>query len=206
MEEILKLLADIKESEQLVELHTSRLEKMVPQIQAALLNLNEEGDENQIKQLIHHLYWQQNMSAKEVADLTGQNIKSIWKLAGPTYTIQTCDTCQQNFVLQVESKNQKLETTCNFCKHDAYQKNRTKVLSLYLGKSIPKNYDKYLQSKHWKKTRKAALERAGYQCQLCSCKDSVLDVHHNSYDNIGKEKHKDLIVLCRPCHRKFHTK
>tara|TARA_A100001515_G_scaffold131933_1_gene120014 strand:- start:176 stop:796 length:621 start_codon:yes stop_codon:yes gene_type:complete len=206
MDEILKLLQDIKESQQMVELHKRRLDKLVPQVQTSLSVLKEEGDEKKIKELIHHLYWQQNMSAKEVADLTGKNIKNIWKLAGPTYTNQTCDTCQQNFIIQVESKNQKLDTTCNFCKHDAYQKNRTKVLSLYLGKNVPKNYDKYLQGKHWKNTRKSALERADFQCQLCSCKDSVLEVHHNNYDNIGKEKPKDLIVLCRPCHRKFHTK
>ena len=206
MEQILKLLADIKESEQLVELHKSRLDKLVPQVQTTLSNFNEEGNETQTKELIHHLYWHQNMSAKEVAELTGQNVKSIWKLAGPTYQKQTCDTCQQNFVIQVESKNQKLETTCNTCKHDAYQKNRTKVLSLHLGKNIPRNYDKYLQGKHWKNTRKSALERAEYQCQLCACTDAVLEVHHNNYDNIGKEKPKDLVVLCRPCHRKFHTK
>ena len=146
------------------------------------------------------------MSAKEVSDLTGQNVKTIWKLAGPTFVSNNCDTCQQNFVIKVESKNQKMETTCNTCKYNAYQQKRTKVLTKYLGNTVPKDYNKYLRSKHWKQTRKSALDRAEYQCQLCACKDAVLEVHHNNYNNLGKEKNKDLVVLCRPCHRKFHTK
>lgn len=206
MEEILKLLSDIKDSEQLVELHESRLKKLVPQVQTTLSQFKEEGDETQTQELIHHLYWHQNMSAKEVSDLTGQNVKTIWKLAGPTFVSNNCDTCQQNFVIKVESKNQKMETTCNTCKYNAYQQKRTKVLTKYLGNTVPKDYNKYLRSKHWKQTRKSALDRAEYQCQLCACKDAVLEVHHNNYNNLGKEKNKDLVVLCRPCHRKFHTK
>jgi len=206
MDNVLKLLQEIKESEQLVELHKSRLKKLVPQVQTTLSNLKEEGDETNTKELIHHLYWHEHMNASEISELTGHNIKHIWKLAGPTYIKKSCDTCQQDFVVVLESKNQKIETTCNNCKYNAYQKNRAKVLTMYLGNSVPKEYDKYLRSKHWKNTRKKALERADYQCQLCACKDAVLDVHHNNYNNLGKEENKDLIVLCRPCHRKFHTK
>jgi formylmethanofuran dehydrogenase subunit E len=129
----------------MLEIHKHRLEKLVPQVQTTLSDFHEEGDENKTKQLIHHLYWHENMSAKDVAKLTQKNVKIIWKLAGPTFVKQTCDTCKENFVIQVESKNQTIQTTCNNCKYNAYQKNQAKVLTLYLGKSVPKDYHKYLQ-------------------------------------------------------------
>lgn len=67
------------------------------------------------------------------------------------------------------------------------------------------NYKEYLNSKHWKETRLKALDKAGYRCQLCSS-NIDLNVHHNTYDNLGNEDSKDLIVLCRKCHAKFHDK
>lgn len=68
------------------------------------------------------------------------------------------------------------------------------------------NYQAYLKTKHWNDTRKKALKRAKCTCQLCGTKDSVLNVHHKTYENKGKEKAKDLIVLCSNCHAKFHDK
>lgn len=67
-------------------------------------------------------------------------------------------------------------------------------------------YREYLKSPYWKRTRKKALQRASYRCQICSSKDEILDVHHNSYDRLGAEDPSDLIVLCRPCHSKVHGK
>ena len=70
-------------------------------------------------------------------------------------------------------------------------------------KTMP--YKKYLKTQHWDITKQLALERAGYKCQLCSSKES-LNVHHNTYENRGEEKDKDLVVLCKVCHAKFHNK
>lgn len=67
------------------------------------------------------------------------------------------------------------------------------------------SYSKYLQSAEWQNRRKGALRRAGYRCQLCSNKDSILDVHHRTYKRLGDEHNSDLIVLCRECHDIFHT-
>jgi hypothetical protein len=66
-------------------------------------------------------------------------------------------------------------------------------------------YKEYLRTDHWKKTRKNALHRANYKCQLCSSKED-LNVHHNTYENRGQEKDEDLIVLCQKCHAKHHNK
>lgn len=67
------------------------------------------------------------------------------------------------------------------------------------------DYKEYLASSHWKETRKAALERAWYRCQLCNS-ETDLHVHHNTYDRIGYEAPRDLVVLCKTCHSKFHDK
>lgn len=64
-------------------------------------------------------------------------------------------------------------------------------------------YGEYLQTDEWKKTRIAALKRAGFRCQLCSNKEE-LNVHHNNYENRGCERNRDLIVLCKGCHANFH--
>lgn len=206
MEDVLKMLAEIKQSELMLEHHQKRLETLGNQIQTALVDFKADADAEQTQKLIHHLYWYQNQTPKSISQLTGCEAKRVWKIAGPTYISQSCTSCGEGFITEVESKNQKLSTVCNQCKFDDYQKNRTKVLTQYLGQNVPQDYDKYLRSKHWKNTRKKALERAQFQCQLCANQDSVLEVHHNNYGNLGKEESKDLIVLCRPCHRRFHTK
>jgi len=46
---------------------------------------------------------------------------------------------------------------------------------------------------------------ANNKCGICNA-TSDLHVHHKTYENIGKESDEDLIVLCKSCHYKFHTK
>ncbi|MDB1927190.1 HNH endonuclease signature motif containing protein [Clostridium tertium] len=75
----------------------------------------------------------------------------------------------------------------------------------YKKESKKLEYQEYLNSPHWKETRLKALKRAGNRCQLCSSTNN-LNVHHNTYKNKGNEDLKDLVVLCRDCHAKFHDK
>lgn len=70
--------------------------------------------------------------------------------------------------------------------------------------SLP--YKLYLQTEHWKHFRAEALKHEQYKCQLCNSKDKELNVHHRSYENIGRETFNDVIVLCKDCHEKFHSK
>jgi 5-methylcytosine-specific restriction endonuclease McrA len=70
-------------------------------------------------------------------------------------------------------------------------------------KYIP--YKEYLQTEHWKNTRKKALKKAKYKCELCGSKED-LNVHHKTYEHRGEEPPEDLIVLCHHCHAKFHDK
>jgi hypothetical protein len=65
-------------------------------------------------------------------------------------------------------------------------------------------YPDYLRTAHWSHTRRRALLRAGRQCQRCEISDVQLEVHHLTYDRLGRESEGDLIVLCRRCHGREH--
>lgn len=67
----------------------------------------------------------------------------------------------------------------------------------------PISLREYRKTKAWLRRRAAALEAAGHQCQLCPRTDR-LQVHHRTYERVGKERADDLIVLCRRCHARHH--
>ena len=66
------------------------------------------------------------------------------------------------------------------------------------------DYLEYLKTPEWAATRARALDYAGLRCQLCNSKERI-EVHHNCYNNLGTELHRDLIVLCHRCHGTFHS-
>ena len=66
-------------------------------------------------------------------------------------------------------------------------------------------YDKYIQSKTWKRKAKAARKRAGWTCERCGVA-APLDVHHKTYVRFKRELARDLEALCRPCHEAHHAK
>lgn len=66
-------------------------------------------------------------------------------------------------------------------------------------------YSEYLKTEHWLKTRKAALARAKYACQVCAT-TKRLNVHHRTYENRGCEHPEDLTVLCEEHHALYHGK
>lgn len=63
----------------------------------------------------------------------------------------------------------------------------------------------YLKSPHWYAVRAQKIKEAGGKCEDCGA-GGRLDVHHESYKNLGHERMKDLRVNCRKCHRKRHKK
>jgi 5-methylcytosine-specific restriction endonuclease McrA len=62
-------------------------------------------------------------------------------------------------------------------------------------------YKEYLDSPAWKMKRGAVIERDGSQCV---CGAQATEVHHKTYDNIGKEPPSDLVALCQKCHEREH--
>ena len=71
----------------------------------------------------------------------------------------------------------------------------------YLLKSLDGTYKNYLKSPAWKVKRDAVEQRDGGQCV---CGDQATEVHHKTYDNIGKEPLSDLVALCEECHERVH--
>jgi hypothetical protein len=80
----------------------------------------------------------------------------------------------------------------------------TEQVSLTI-KEMP--YREFLESNYWKTVKNYKLQISNWTCDLCNAKPQ-LNVHHKTYDNHGEEHlHlEDLIVLCKPCHAKFHDK
>lgn len=75
-------------------------------------------------------------------------------------------------------------------------------------------YAAYLRSPEWKAQRKAALARAGHQCEQGAetapydlrCPETTrLHVHHMSYARLGHELPKDLLVLCKRHHEEVEA-
>jgi len=64
-----------------------------------------------------------------------------------------------------------------------------------------KNYKEYLQSFLWFQRRDLMIE---LYPRCYSCKKPATEVHHLTYKNIGNEGKRDLITLCRNCHKKKH--
>ncbi len=47
------------------------------------------------------------------------------------------------------------------------------------------------------------MERDNYQCQDCGARGH-LQVHHRSYQHVGRELRSELTTLCRHCHMRRH--
>ena len=58
-------------------------------------------------------------------------------------------------------------------------------------------------SKKWAWCRSKVLKRDDYKRTECGSTDN-LNVHHLTYRNVGNGQLKDLITLCRSCHKKAH--
>lgn len=65
-------------------------------------------------------------------------------------------------------------------------------------------YKDYLRTRYWNTVRKNNISRAGGKCKDCGRSDQVLQVHHLSYEYLGREDDRYLVVLCAGCHEKRH--
>lgn len=65
-------------------------------------------------------------------------------------------------------------------------------------------YEEYLQSAEWTKTRWLVLDRCHAVCECCLAKEAT-HVHHRNYDSIYHEYCFDLIGVCKECHERIHN-
>jgi hypothetical protein len=68
---------------------------------------------------------------------------------------------------------------------------------------MKQDYAAYLRSPHWRQMRGFVMLRCGGICE--GCKTAYADdVHHRTYERLGKEDPEDLVGLCRACHAIMH--
>lgn len=66
-------------------------------------------------------------------------------------------------------------------------------------------YNRYLLSEAWADKKSQVLKRDGYRCVCCNTQ-AALQVHHKTYENIGKEPLSDLASMCKSCHDATHER
>jgi hypothetical protein len=65
------------------------------------------------------------------------------------------------------------------------------------------SYAEYLDSEHWKSVR--ARYRASKVPDYCArCGGPGENLHHKTYERLGREWLRDLVLLCRPHHEAVH--
>lgn len=64
-------------------------------------------------------------------------------------------------------------------------------------------YSHYLKTETWKNRAALARSRASDRCSTCNA-EGTLEVHHRTYERVGRESPDDLIALCSPCHTAVH--
>ena len=101
--------------------------------------------------------------------------------------------------------------------HNAHNCKREGILGIKIGvyvnkvkskkqRHILKNYEKYIRSAKWKKVRGYRMKYDEFECQsplpmYQNCLESErLEVHHLTYDNLGRELLGDIVTLCQNCH------
>lgn len=66
------------------------------------------------------------------------------------------------------------------------------------------NYDQYLQSRHWQIVRWQFEQLVPKICVHCG-NTKNLNIHHLTYERIGRELPNDLVYLCELCHKRWHS-
>lgn len=65
------------------------------------------------------------------------------------------------------------------------------------------SYADYLKSPAWRDVRERYI--ASDLPQVCMCGATSWELHHTTYERVGRERLDDLIPLCRTCHADAHA-
>lgn len=70
-----------------------------------------------------------------------------------------------------------------------------------------RRYQKSIKTLRFKKLRAKVLERDNHTCQVCHAggrPGNELEVHHKTYDRLGREDMDDLVTVHSSCHGRLH--
>ncbi len=161
------------------------------------------------------LYWFHDdlINATTIGSVLGYAAQGVAHVVGKAKMRLTCVDCHRSVDYYPTSRSdmqyrkQSPSCVCAECeqkrKDSWVQRDDEKRKHIEFLRSLP--YREYLQTDHWQQLRKRVLKWSKYRCQLCN-HQGVLNVHHRTYEHLGDEEYKDLIVLCSDCHAKFHDK
>lgn len=63
-------------------------------------------------------------------------------------------------------------------------------------------YEQYRQGSWWRTFSRLTVQSHKY-CAHCGFRHE-LNVHHRTYERLGREEFSDVIVLCKSCHSREH--
>jgi 5-methylcytosine-specific restriction endonuclease McrA len=196
---------------------------------AAMRYLMEASDEIEQKSRAAYIYWEMPLvPAAVIASVILGNPKAANMLASIVGHVPavSCRMCNREILvksrselarIQSESRRAKklgYESLFNVCEDCRGMANASRIAGqieqerrwadrVHALRTMP--YRDYLMTEEWLETRNRKLRKARYRCQLCNA-SGFLNVHHRTYERRGSEDDADLIVLCHPCHAKFHDK
>ena len=170
------------------------------------LQQNAQSEEH-INELLRFLYWFTDIGTTEISILVDMTTQKIVSKVGTLLESRQCTRCSAHYNYERKSRSDIGPSICPGCIASETKERDKNFLNRWTEKkNLPKikDYSLYLSSTHWKSIRKEALSRANYKCSSCSARDCILEVHHNTYERLGRELQTDLIVLCKPCHKRIH--
>lgn len=228
--DVMRRMSEVAAAEAALAAQKQRVRDRVVELGEVLESKLGDMTKNQVLALADYLYWDTDV---QVSVRGGRNFMSALGVLIPSNAKHptskpalrprsvtvACTECGEDFEMLVYSRSDRDKADhldkftyrpCDPCREARSQRSAQSVNQyvaereawLVAARSMP--YSEYLQTDHWKRTRLAALKRAGYRCSVCNASGTTLDVHHRTYERRGEEHSADVIALCRGCHTRFH--
>jgi len=189
-----------------VEILEEQVKALRERLEALPAEISEQiGNDNAMKvRVAHYLYWYvQSLSTEAIGTLLGEGItRNVCRCVGPETFEIPCSKCSQSSPMEFESRTALKEALnpgrrswkqpiCDSCKaiikseEEKRKAEQLKELANREGKwqirleelkTMP--YMEYLQTPEWAETRKRALKKAGYRCQICNGNEKPLNVQY----------------------------
>ena len=70
-----------------------------------------------------------------------------------------------------------------------------------ISSEMRRRYSDVISSPRWRLMKTRLIAVRGNKCEGCGEVGGNLDLHHDTYDRLGREIPSDLRLLCRDCHR-----
>jgi hypothetical protein len=63
-----------------------------------------------------------------------------------------------------------------------------------------REYSRAITSKHWYSLKAQRILETQWRCERCGRRAHRFELHHKTYDRLGRERHGDVELLCPDCH------